>query len=163
MSTATRALPSALLLAALALLLAAHVAGLRAVPVLTGSMTPYAPAGSLVLTAPVSGADVRVGDVVAFVPPAPHGGDRPVMHRVTSTTSTAVGPAMTTRGDANARPDPWTVALDGADLGRVVAVVPLLGRLVMAGPGAALALLAGGAALVGAARLLRRPACRCSS
>lgn len=156
------ALRTGLLLAALALLVGAHLAGVRAVPVLTGSMTPYAPAGSLVLTAPVSSAGVAVGDVVAFVPPAPYSADRPVMHRVASTSDTASGRAMTTRGDANAHDDPWTVALDGADLGRAVAVVPLLGHLVVAGPAVVLSLLAGAAALVAAARLLRRPACACA-
>ncbi|MBF5081504.1 signal peptidase I [Quadrisphaera sp. INWT6] len=156
------ALRTGLLLTALALLVVAHLAGVRAVPVLTGSMTPYAPAGSLVLTAPVGGAEVAVGDVVAFVPPAPYRGDRPVMHRVASTSTTAQGRAMTTRGDANAHDDPWTVALDGADLGRAVAVVPLLGHLAVAGPAAVLSLLAGAAALAVALRLLRRPGCACA-
>jgi len=160
--TAAAALRTGLLLTALVLVVGAHLAGVRAVPVLTGSMTPYAPAGSLVLTAPVSGAVVSVGDVVAFVPPAPYSGDRPVMHRVASTSDTADGRAMTTRGDANAHDDPWTVALDGADLGRAVAVVPLLGHLVVAGPAAVLSLLGGAVALAVSGRLLRRPVCACT-
>lgn len=172
------AVRTGLVLGALGLVVVAHLLGLRVVPVLTGSMTPYAPAGSLVLTAPVRGEAVRVGDVVAFVPPAPFGAGRPVMHRVdgigtagsASTTADGVGAgagggrSMTTRGDANAHPDPWAVALDGADLGRVVLVVPLLGHLVMAGPTGALLLVGGGLAVVESVRLLRRrPACGCTS
>jgi len=156
------ALRTGVLVAALVLVVGAHLAGVRAVPVLTGSMTPYAPAGSLVLTTPVSGAVVGVGDVVAFVPPAPYRGDHPVMHRVASTSATAQGRAMTTRGDANAHDDPWTVALDGADLGRAVVVVPLAGRFAVAGPAAVLSLLAGALALGVAVRLLRRPVCACA-
>ena len=69
---------------------------------------------------------------------------------------------MTTRGDANTHDDPWTVALDGSDLGRAVAVVPLAGHLAVAGPGAVLSLLAGVAALGVALRLLRTPVCACA-
>jgi len=123
------ALRTGLLVAALVLVVGAHLAGIRAVPVLTGSMAPYAPA---------------------------------VMHRVASTSDTAQGRAMTTRGDANAHDDPWTVALDGADLGRAVVVVPLAGRAAMAGPAAVLSLLAGAAALLVGVRLLRRPVCACA-
>ena len=44
-----------LALGLLAALVVGAVQGVRFTPVLTGSMTPYAPAGSLVLTVPVAG------------------------------------------------------------------------------------------------------------
>jgi len=137
---------------------AAHLLGVRLVPVLTGSMTPYAPAGSLVLTVDVPGTDVRTGDVVAFRPPAPFEvlGDRPVLHRAADVADTPDGPVMTTKGDANPDADPWRVSLTRGSFGRAVLVVPLLGRAVAGGPLAALSLLAGGAALVAGAAALRR-------
>lgn len=144
----------------------AHLVGVRLVPVLTGSMTPYAPAGSLVVVVDVPGTDVRTGDVVAFRPPAPFEvvGGRPVLHRATAVTDTPDGPAMTTQGDANPDADPWRVSLTQGSFARAVLVVPLLGRVVAGGPLAALSLLAGAAALVmgaGALRRTRREAASC--
>lgn len=135
-----------------------HLSGLRLVPVLTGSMTPYAPAGSLVVTVPVPGEDVAVGDVVAFRPPAPFevSGGHPILHRVAGLTGDGGTLAMTTQGDANPTADPWQVSLAGTDLGRTVVVVPWVGRLLAGGAGAVLALVAGGALLLGGVGALRR-------
>lgn len=151
---------------ALGLLLAvgAQLHGWRAVPVLSGSMTPYAPQGSLVLTVPVAPSAVEVGDVVAFAPPAPYArGHHPVMHRVVALDQREGTTAMTTRGDANPQADPWTVDLEDADLGRAAFVVPGAGWLFMAGPGAALALLLGAAAVAEGASVLRRSRCSCAA
>lgn len=144
----------------------AHLLGARLVPVLTGSMAPYAPAGSLVLTVPVAGADVRTGDVVAFRPPAPFEvtGGRPILHRVDDVTVSPDGPAMTTKGDANPAADPWRVSLGQGDVGRAVLVVPLVGRVLAGGPVATLTLVAGAAVLLtglGALRRGRREAATC--
>jgi len=145
-------------LAVVAVVVVVHLSGLRLVPVLTGSMTPYAPAGSLVVTVPVAGEDVAVGDVVAFRPPAPFevSGGHPILHRVAGLTGDAAAPAMTTKGDANPTADPWQVSLRGAQLGRAVVVVPWVGRVLAGGAGAVLALVAGGALLLGGLRALRR-------
>jgi signal peptidase len=144
--------------AVVAAVVVVHVLGIRLVPVLTGSMSPYSPTGSLVVTVPVAGADVAVGDVVAFRPPAPYEvvGGHPILHRVQSLTGDAASPAMTTKGDANPGADPWQVSLAGADLGRSVLVVPWVGRVVAGGAGSALARVAGGALLLGGAGALRR-------
>ncbi|SDO36183.1 signal peptidase I [Klenkia soli] len=135
-----------------------HLCGVRLVPVLTGSMTPYSPAGSLVVTVPVAGEDVAVGDVVAFRPPAPFEvvGGHPILHRVAGLTGAPGSPLMTTQGDANPTADPWQVSLAGADLGRSVLVIPWVGRLVAGGAGSTLASLAGGALLLGGLGALRR-------
>ncbi|WP_369069132.1 signal peptidase I [Kineococcus terrestris] len=151
------------------LVLAAHLLGARVVPVLTGSMTPAFPRGSLVVTTPLAGPDVRVGDVVAFRPPAPYDtGGRPVLHRVTAVSEPDGGRdggrAVTTRGDANATADPWTVALDDADLARARWALPLLGW-VLAGGTATAALGVGGLLLLVEARQVAAarhdPPCTC--
>jgi len=131
-------------------MVAASSAGVRLLPVMTGSMTPYAPAGALVVTTRVDPGAVEVGDVVAFRPPAPYevAGHRPVLHRVAALEQTSTGLAMTTRGDANPGVDPWLVSLRGADLARVVAVAPVGGAL-LAGGRTAVALLLGGALALG--------------
>jgi len=148
------------LLGVLAATVPASVQGVRFLPVLTESMTPYAPAGSLVLTVPAAGEELAVGDVVAFRPPAPYQvtGDRPIFHRLATLDSQNGQPFMTTKGDANATPDPWQVATSGAVFGRGVVVIPHLGAPVAGGPRAALALVLGTAALIAGVRLFRRSA-----
>jgi signal peptidase I len=77
------------------------VAGrLRVEPVLTGSMAPGIPVGTLVAVTPAS--SVHVGEVIMFVPP---GAARPVLHRVVS-----VDGGVRTKGDANAAADPWVLS-----------------------------------------------------
>lgn len=144
--------------AVVAVVVVVHLSGLRLVPVLTGSMTPYAPTGSLVVTVPVAGEDVGVGDVVAFRPPAPFevSGGRPILHRVDGVTGDGATRAMTTKGDANPTADPWQVSLAGAQLGRTVLVVPWIGRVAAGGGESVLALLVGGALLLGGLRTVRR-------
>ncbi len=159
----------ALLVVSTAALAAAHVQGARFVPVLTGSMSPYAPVGSLVLTVPVAGQDVVPGDVIAFRPPAPFqvAGDRAVLHRVVSLGTQDGQRYLTTRGDANATADPWQVRREDARFGRSVLVVPWLGRVVAGGGTATMALVLGAAALLAGGRALlggrrhRAGACDC--
>ncbi|GHE10702.1 signal peptidase I [Klenkia taihuensis] len=153
-----RTVLTALQVALVGAVVVAHLLGVRLVPVLTGSMTPYAPAGSLVLTVDVPGAEVRTGDVVAFRPPAPFevAGGRPVLHRAADVAQTADGPVMTTQGDANPDADPWRVSLTQGTFGRAVLVVPLVGRALAGGPVATLTLLAGGAVLLAGLGALRR-------
>ncbi|TXR51248.1 signal peptidase I, partial [Quadrisphaera setariae] len=135
LSSRMRVLGLLVLFVGLALTAWAQLSGLRAVPVLSGSMTPYAAQGALVVTEPVAPQAVQTGDVVAFVPPAPFArGNHPVMHRVAALEQVQGAAVMTTRGDANPQPDPWRIALGGADLGRAVLVVPWAGWAVMAGP-----------------------------
>jgi signal peptidase len=132
--------------------------GARPLPVLTGSMTPYAPAGALVLTVPVTGSDVVAGDVVAFRPPAPYEtvGNRPVMHRVAEVDEMTNGRTwMTTKGDANAAADPWQVATRDATFARTVLVLPRLGWLLMSGPLVTGSLVLGLAALLADLSALR--------
>jgi len=105
---------SALVLAVLALLGAAALlvhGGYRSYAVKTGSMEPAYRPGDLVVDRPAG--RYQVGDVVTFRP-APNPG-RLVTHRIVAVDGTG----FRTQGDANATPDPWTVA--GSDIvGKVV-------------------------------------------
>lgn len=92
-----------------ALLLTTHA---RVQPVLTGSMTPTYPVGTLVATTPVDSATLRVGEVVLFTPPEPWGTPTggPVLHRVVALTPGPDGRVQVrTKGDANPAMDPWTL------------------------------------------------------
>lgn len=155
---------AAAVLVATALLVtaAAAVVGVRVVPVLTGSMRPAIAPGALVVTTPVDPDDVRVGQVVAFRPPAPYlSGAHPVLHRVRAVADARGTPVLTTGGDANPATDPWRIDLSSADLTRTRLVVPVLGWALMGGPAPLLAVLAGAFLLLEATSLTRRRRCTC--
>jgi signal peptidase len=106
----------------LALGIVARVADLHFQTVLSNSMQPTTSAGDVAITQAVPVGSVRVGDVVAFMPP---GNAQVVMHRVSSVR----GAVITTKGDANPVEDPWHVTLTGPTAYRLIAVVPALGWL----------------------------------
>lgn len=106
---------------ALALLVGAglvYVTGQRVYLIHTGSMTPTAPIGSLVVTTP---SRVEVGDVVTV---QQSGNRPPLTHRVVA----RVGAQFQTKGDANRTPDSQLVA-PGDVLGKVELTVPYLGYI----------------------------------
>lgn len=101
----------------------------QALPVLTGSMEPAIPTGSLAVVVPVRGADVAVGDVITFTHPL-----RPsayVTHRVAAIDEGPSGRVFVTQGDANALPDEWRVSGDG-DGWRLAFALPWLGGMLVA-------------------------------
>lgn len=100
------------------------VAGVRVQPVVTGSMAPRLPVGTLVATTPTH--DVHVGEVVLFRPPAPWDGHQ-VLHRVVS----VEGGVVRTRGDANADDDPWTMDASRSSFARLRGSSLLAGRLLV--------------------------------
>lgn len=143
----------------------------RLVPVLSNSMAPGMPVGSLAVTLPAAQAEIRAGDVIVFTDPT--ASSRRVIHRVTLVYSEADAAqlrdrqpgelALTTKGDNNASADPWILTIGDSRVWREEAVVPLLGwpALALTTPEARFALFAGGGALVVASVLLviwRRPA-----
>lgn len=72
--------------------------------VLTGSMAPTAPRGSLAIVVPKSRTDLRVGDVLTYAIPVE---DRKVVtHRVIEVRQTEDTTVVRTKGDANKAPDP---------------------------------------------------------
>jgi signal peptidase len=102
------------------------LAGYRLQPVLSGSMAPTYPVGSLLVVSPIDASQVEPGMAVTFDDPADNG--RIVTHRVISR---APGDtlAFVTRGDANATDDPFPVPARSVH-GRVLWSVPGLGTVV---------------------------------
>lgn len=83
--------------------------------VLTGSMAPEIPVGSMIFTNNVSAADVKVGDVVMVPRP---GSTSLVTHRVVSIEPEAGQYKLTLKGDANYDVDPDTYLVDSVGLYR---------------------------------------------
>ena len=113
------------LLGALALTYAFVLAhNVRPLTVLTGSMRPTLPPGSVVLDEGVKASSVQVGDVITFHPPGAHS---VVTHRIVAISSRPSGSReATTRGDANNIDDPWRVKLTGT-VWRERAHIPAIG------------------------------------
>ena len=108
-----------------------HVAGYRVLTVLSGSMAPAAPAGSLVVVRPVALSEVRAGDVISYHRPV--GGRAVVTHRVVEIEDAGTDhPTVVTKGDANRAVDPWRARLVGTTAWKVRTVVPHAGHVVRA-------------------------------
>lgn len=113
---------------------AAWAMGIHVAPVLTGSMDPAIPAGSLVITKSIPSQSLTTGDVIAFQPPAGYSapGGHSIMHRIASIEQTNNDRIATTKGDANPTKDPWKLSI-GSEVGqKVVFSVPTVGRAVTA-------------------------------
>lgn len=90
--------------AASILIVVPKATGSTPLTVLTDSMTPTLPPGTLVVVRPIDPRDVRVGQVVTYQ--LVSGRPEVVTHRVVAVTSTSTGEVrFTFRGDANALPD----------------------------------------------------------
>jgi signal peptidase I len=77
-----------------------------------GSMSGTFEKGSVVFEKPVAVDDLRVGDVITYLPPADSGVPNLVTHRVVDIEPREGGGSLfTTRGDANPAVDPWKFAL----------------------------------------------------
>lgn len=114
-----------------AMVLVPRLTGWVPLTVLSGSMEPSIPAGSMIAVEPLHGEEglhqVEVGDVVTFMPWP----DDPtlVTHRVHSVGTTVDGETvLTTQGDANDAVDPEPVAAQQLR-GKVRYHVPHAGRL----------------------------------
>ncbi len=102
-------------------------AGADAYTVLTGSMAPTLPAGTLVVVRPVDPRDVAAGDVITYQ--LRSGEPAVVTHRVVAVSYAASGErTFVTRGDANGAPDEQPVRPVQVR-GRVWYAVPELGRV----------------------------------
>ena len=92
--------------------------------VLSGSMEPTLPVGSVAFVEPKTAGQVRVGDVLTFRHP-----DNPqtrVTHRITEIVRDGGGLAFKTKGDASQVEDPWLVPAANM-VGTVRWDVPYLG------------------------------------
>lgn len=115
----------ALVIALAALLIVVpKVGGATPLTVLTQSMEPTLPPGTLVVVGPVAPAEVRVGDVVTYQ--IRSGEPEVITHRVIAVTSASDGSyTFTTKGDNNAVEDPPVVA--DQLKGRLWYSIPLVG------------------------------------
>jgi signal peptidase I/deoxyribose-phosphate aldolase len=117
-------LAATLLLAATCLVLPK---ALGAVPltILSGSMAPMMPPGTLAVVRPVDATQERVGDVLSYQPEP--GDPTLVTHRVVAVSRNAQGVvSLTLQGDANRAPDPRAVR-PAQVRGAVVYAVPYFG------------------------------------
>ena len=133
------------MLAALGFLLPSLM-GLQRYVIMGGSMEGTYDLGSVVFSEVVPVEDLRVGDVITYVPPAESGIDTLVTHRIVEID----GEEFRTQGDANADVDPWTFQLTAATQPRVVAHVPYVGYgfMALADRGTRMALIGLPAALI---------------
>lgn len=112
------------LLALAASIVALHLWGFRTYVVMSGSMGPALPVGSLSIVEPASPGAVRVGDVITFDLP-----DRTVTHRVIAVEQTPEGRVFSSKGDANAAIDLERFRLPDA-VGLVRGHVALVGYVI---------------------------------
>jgi signal peptidase len=120
------------------LMLVPGLLGLQRYAIVSGSMEPTIPKGSVVYDELVPVEDLRVGDVITFVPPPEYHISQPVTHRIVEIetgkeNSTAPGKlTFRTKGDANEAMDAWTMVLDQPRQTRVAHHLPWIGYVYIA-------------------------------
>jgi signal peptidase len=97
-----------------------------ALTVLTGSMTPTIPVGSVVVVRPVDPGTLHVGDIITFQKKAAKA--EFITHRIVSIHTNTAPVTLTTKGDANRGADVAPVPVT-AVRGRVLFHVPYLGTI----------------------------------
>jgi signal peptidase I len=102
------------------------VGGYNLNTVTSGSMRPGIQPGDLVVLQRVNATTLKVGDVIAYVPP---NGAEPLLHRIVTLSSSA-GVLVETQGDANNTLDSGPVRLDATAF-RLAGSVPFLGWLIV--------------------------------
>ncbi|MEH3067283.1 MAG: signal peptidase I [Aeromicrobium erythreum] len=110
----SRAVNALLVVATLAGLayLAPSLLGYQRYVITGGSMTGTIDKGSIVFEKAVPVADLAVGDVITYQPPADSGVPNLVTHRIIEIgTAEGGGRLLRTQGDANPQPDPWRFSL----------------------------------------------------
>ena len=101
--------------------------------IVSGSMTGTYDKGTLVLDEVVPVADLKVGDVITYLPPAGAGPDHLITHRIAWIGKDQTGARIfRTKGDANQVADPWTFRLSQPTQARVRFGVPHVGRVLWA-------------------------------
>jgi signal peptidase len=94
---------AAIVALAVGLTLVPAVAGAHTLTVLSGSMVPRLPVGSVLVDKPVQTSSLHVGDIVTYGTKSddPAFPNALVTHRVVAKKAGARGPVFTTKGDAN--------------------------------------------------------------
>ena len=98
--------------------------------VLTGSMLPEIKPQDVVVTKKVEGKDLKVGDIITFIPSDSRISNIIVTHRILNKYYNASTNRYTyqTKGDANNTPD-FTLAEDQNVIGKVIFRIPQVGRI----------------------------------
>ncbi|MDQ4501256.1 signal peptidase I [Sinomonas sp. ASV322] len=131
---------------------------------LTGSMAPLINPGDVVVSVKTPTSALKVGDIITYQIPVQD--QRVETHRIATVTREAAGSTIiTTKGDANNGPDPWTAVITDNTVYTAAAVVPHLGDAirVVRSPAVGSALTFGAPSLLVAMLLVsiwRRPAAR---
>jgi len=113
-------------LAAMVVLVPAAI-GWERYAIVSGSMSGTYDKGALVLAEVVDVAELEVGDVITYRPPA---GDHLITHRIVSIEQDAAGTrSFRTKGDANPIADPWTFTLDQPTQARARIGIPYAGHV----------------------------------
>jgi signal peptidase I len=99
--------------------------GYRPLVVLSGSMEPVMPTGSLILTKSIDPSAIRVGDVITFRLHNMNFASDLATHRVVAVATGSAGREFVTQGDANSGPD--MAPVPAADLVGRVAMVSVTG------------------------------------
>jgi signal peptidase I len=107
------------------------LAGYERYVITGGSMSGTFEVGAVAFEKAVPVADLRVGDVITYLPPAESGVPNLVTHRIVSIRHPQGGTVYRTKGDANAAVDPWTFELHRPTQARLELTVPLVGHVFM--------------------------------
>ncbi|HYO61773.1 MAG TPA: signal peptidase I, partial [Actinomycetota bacterium] len=83
----------------------------RTFTVLSGSMEPTIPVGSMIFDREVDASKLARGDVITFHPPGQ--ADKLVSHRIVRVEETKRGSFLVTRGDSNGVADDWRIPAEG--------------------------------------------------
>ena len=113
-----------LVIALCSLLVLPGIFGFHMYHVLSGSMEPEMPVGSLIYVKEGAPEDVREGDIVAFYGSLEDSGI--ITHRVVK--NNVVSGTFQTKGDAKAEADPMPVSYDNY-IGSVVRTIPHMGKV----------------------------------
>lgn len=113
----------AVVIAACVPIAAPRFLGYQAYNIMSGSMEPEIPVGSLVYVKPIAPEDIETDDVIAF-----SSNDSVVVHRTVE--NHIVEGEIITKGDANEAEDMAPVAYQSV-LGRVERHIPYLGQLML--------------------------------
>jgi signal peptidase len=98
-----------------------------------GSMSGAFERGSVVFSRTVPAEDLRVGDVITYLPPPSSGVSDLVTHRIVGIGTDDVGrQVLRTQGDANPDPDPWRFTLTDDEQAVVAFHVPYAGHALIA-------------------------------
>lgn len=111
------------IIASCLLIIVPQLSGYQAFHIISGSMAPEIPIGSIVYVKPIEPENVKTDDIIAF-----HSGDSVITHRVV--TNYIIEGEFTTKGDVNEVEDEGRVDYDEL-IGKVERHYPYLGEFLL--------------------------------